>query len=156
MYSCVCSALFTALCACVDVSRLSTAGVFRDEEESVSPPLSDIGDDWNINGPRRAEPKQCPSRFIQQSRGCDGAKSECEWSQTLLSVMFKLVKPSLVFVFEHIFKEMSTSNWEVKDQMKYPTYFFWLFLFEDCFWPQWKHKSNTKKVNNEPLRLEKK
>ena len=39
----------------MDVSRLCTAGVLRDEEESVSPPLSDTGDDWNINGLRRAE-----------------------------------------------------------------------------------------------------
>lgn len=29
--------MFTALCACVDVSRLRTAGVLRDEEETVSP-----------------------------------------------------------------------------------------------------------------------
>lgn len=59
MYESVCSALFTALCACVDVSQPCTAGVLRDEEESA-PPLSDIGDDWNINGVRRAKHKQCP------------------------------------------------------------------------------------------------
>lgn len=47
--------MFTALCSCVDVSRLSTAGVLRDEEEFVFPPLSDTGDDWNINGLRRVQ-----------------------------------------------------------------------------------------------------
>lgn len=50
--------LFTALCACVGVSQLCTAGVLRDEEEPVSTPLSDIGDDQNINGVRRAKHKQ--------------------------------------------------------------------------------------------------
>lgn len=36
---CICDALFTALhpCVYVDVSQLGTAGVLRDEEESVSP-----------------------------------------------------------------------------------------------------------------------
>lgn len=52
---------------CVDVSRLCTAGVFRDEEESVPPPpLSDIGDDWNINGPGRASNAQAHSLSNQE------------------------------------------------------------------------------------------
>lgn len=78
-------------------------------------PLSDIGDDWNINGLRRAEHKRCPGRFIQQSRGCDAAKSECEWSQTVLSVMFKPAEPSLVFLFEHLSSDYFFSSSLEKD-----------------------------------------
>lgn len=35
----------------------------RDEEESVSPPLSDPTDDGNINGRGRAEPQPRPATF---------------------------------------------------------------------------------------------
>lgn len=60
----------------MDVSRLCTAGVLGDEEESVFPPLTDIEDDWNINGLCRAEHRQSPGRFIPQSRGSEEAKND--------------------------------------------------------------------------------
>lgn len=154
---CICNALFTALCSCVDVSRLCTAGVLRDEEESVSPPLSDLGDDWNINGLCRAEHKQCPGTFIEQSRGCGAAMSECEWSKTVLSVTFQTSKTvfgviwasfwSFYFKFRKIL--------EVEDLKKNPIYSSGLCTTWRCFWPQWKHKKK-RKVNDEPLRQQQK
>lgn len=122
-------------------------------------PLSDIRDDWNINGLCRAEHKQYPGTFIEQSRGCGAAMSGCEWSKTVLSVTFQTSKAvfgviwasfwSFYFKFRKIL--------EVKDLKRNPTYSSGLCTIWRCFWPQWKHKKKKKrKVNNEPLRQQQK
>lgn len=145
--------LFTARRSCVDVSRLCTAGVFGRWRGVCLSPLSDIGDDRNINGLCRAEHKQCPGRFIQQSRGCDAAMSECEWSQTVLSVMLQTRGAVFgVFIwasfqsFYFKFRKML----EVKDSKRNPTYSSGFCTILRMFLPLWKHKIEKKKLIMNP------
>lgn len=140
--------LFTALRSCVDVSRLCTAGVFGRWDGVCLSPLSDIGDDRNINGLCRAEHKQCPGRFIQQSRGCDAAMSECEWSQTVLSVMFQTrgaVFGVLIWASFQSFYFKFRKMLEVKDSKRNPTYSSGFCTILKMFLPLWKHKNEKKK-----------
>lgn len=83
------AALCLQLCARAWTSHDPAQLVFlRDEEESVSPPLCDSRDDWNINGRSRAE--------HQQPGGCGAAILNVNEYKRRFYRRFQLAKRSSV------------------------------------------------------------